>query len=335
MKSLLEQVTIVILSRDRHKNLISTINYFNRLNVKLVVLHKTDIPLGEDKIPNNVFYEPSQSSFIERCGRAVDLIATPFAILSADDERYLPSGLEKLVKILINNKTIASVGGQAISISHYGKYLTAWPLYSYLNNYVNEGTDIQQRVRYHYSNSKNNIPFSAMYRMYRKEDFRMLLRLLGQNENITTPYITEVTAELFSLWLGNITYCNEMVWLRNWLVPSINLPDWQRSITFIDWWNDSRFQSEKSDWEKRLRIAFGSSNFKLLCDALILNRTKESFESKLKYRIRINSQFKYFFRKYFLPKSLPLKVEKVYDICRERGIAIHQSEIEVAIKSML
>jgi hypothetical protein len=237
-----------------------------------------------------------------------------------------------MVTVLKFNTSISSVGAQAIALSSYGPLVSGQLLYKYLHGYSNTKNSLDERIKQHFANAGSNITFSSMYRMYRRDDFCKMLRLFSLNEGISTALITEVTSELFSLSLGDIVHVNELLWVRNFMVEPINTTDWQRSLTFIDWWQESRFKNERLNWLNILSSSLG--NYKVILESILMNRSHEkSGSARIKYNF-ISIKFKYLIRRVLRPKSLPKKMESACNELKKLEISYSEIELNQAISSM-
>lgn len=332
MINLLDELTIFILSRGRNKHLESTISYYKELDIRLVVLHKTKVPVDEKYLYPKLIYIVVDESYASRCSIALNYLATPYAILSTDDERYLPTTLINMLKVLKSNSIITSVGAQAIALLSYYSLIGGQTLYKYLHGYSNTNNNVNDRVLMHFSNAKSSITFSAMYRMYRSEDFSKMLKLFSLNDEIATALITEVTSEVFSLFLGDIFYLDELLWVRNFMVEPINTSDWSRSLTFKEWWQDVKYESERLKWVSNLKSSLGDVDF--IIENIVINRLNEEFKTgKIKYK-SLNIKFKYLVRRMIKPRSLPVKIAFVYEELKQLNIRYSEDELKYAIQSM-
>ena len=115
-EALLEKLTIVIFSYNRHKYLKRTIKYWSNYNVQLLVLDGSDSRLIDDCISSkNIKYVYDPVSLYSRLLNSADYINTEFMILGCDDEFYFPSALSECIKFLINERSYSSCGGCAAS----------------------------------------------------------------------------------------------------------------------------------------------------------------------------------------------------------------------------
>lgn len=332
----LEQLTILILARERHRHLLKTIRYYEKTKINILILHKSDKPLRAENFNKNIVYLNTNSSYSERCSLAITKIKTSFCILSCDDELYLPSTLQNMIKTLTSNKRVKSVGAQAIATFKYGPMTCGNLPYRYLYKYENLSQDLETRVKKHYKVHGNQVAFGAMYRMYRTKDFKMLLGILGSNKDVTTPYITEITAEIFSLYGGGVVYLNELLWIRNWNVKQVNASDWDRSLTFSQWWSDPRYSKEKRNWIRRMSNLIGFKDQEFIMAHFLKNREledkRETKRPKWKY---VDSHVKFLVRRLFNPASLPLPLIKVLPELDKHQVKYAKIEFEQAVKSIL
>lgn len=332
-KQLLNKLTIVILSRERNIHLKATVQFYNQYGIRLVVLHKSETGILSQLQNDNLNYIKTNKSFAERCTIAKKYINTPYAILSTDDERYLPSTLKNMVRILEKNKKVNSVGGQAIAFFTYSKLLCGQRLYSYLEKYTNNERSLQKRLIHHFKTAEERITFSSMYRMYRRKDFIKMLQLFSLGKGVSTALITEVTSEIFSLYKGNIHHVNELLWVRNFMIEPINRADWSRDITFKEWWNNETYNLEKSSWLERIGVDLSIGKVRLILGFIQKNRRNEEYKKPIRFH-RINTEFKYLMRKFFSPNTLPKSIGEVLHELSLSKTRYEKAELLHALESM-
>jgi hypothetical protein len=254
----LENLQVVIFSRDRHKQLIESLRYWNQCGIQTLVLHNTQEPLGSIDIPSTTEYIVHRGPFAERCEIASRNLKFNFFIIASDDERYLPAALSQMAKQLEESPELASVGGQAIGIMTHGLRYRTTLAYKSQIHYQNSSTDFLKRFDFHYESGQNYS--GAMYRVFRKDQFRSFLLLVSKFSDIGTPYIFEVTAELFWTLIGPAKYVDEVFWVRNWIVPPIQTGDWDRKQYFYEWAQDPNLKKEFESWKQVVAAEFEPLN---------------------------------------------------------------------------
>lgn len=332
----LENLQVVIFSRDRHKQLIESLRYWNQCGIQTLVLHNTQNPLGSIHIPSTTEYIVHRGPFAERCEIASRNLKLNFFIIASDDERYLPAALSNMVEKLKESPALASVGGQAIGIMVHGlRYRTTLAYKSQLH-YQNSSTDLHKRFDFHYESGQNYS--GAMYRVFRRDQFRSFLQLVSKFSDFSTPYIFEVTAEVFWTLIGPSKYVDEVFWVRNWVVPPIQKGDWDRKLYFYGWSQDPNFKMEFESWKEMVAKEFEplQSNANIFTKILFHRMKIEQNE-----QIR-NEKFKS--QRYAVIKKLvraaasifhaKYQTQELYAELNRYGVAVRDDELMVALTSM-
>jgi hypothetical protein len=332
----LENLQVVIFSRDRHKQLIESLRYWNQCGIQTLVLHNTQEPLGSIDIPPTTKYIVHRGSFAERCEIASRNLKFKFFIIASDDERYLPSVLSKMVEQLEESPELTSVGGQAIGVMTHGLRFRTNLAYKSQIHYQNTSTDFQRRFDFHYESGRN---FSgAMYRVFRRDDFRRFLLLISKFSDIGTPYIFEVTAELFWTLIGPAKYIDEVFWVRNWVVPPIQAGDWDRKLYFYEWSQDPKRKKEFESWKQMVTEEFEhlKSNPDLFT-TIALHRMKiEQNEEKRnqEFKKRKNVTIKKLARAIASIFHLKYQTNELYLEVGKYGVDVTNDELIMALTSM-
>jgi hypothetical protein len=241
-----------------------------------------------------------------------------------------------MVGQLIDSQELCSVGGQAVGIMTQGLRYRTTLAYKSQMHYQNEASDFHRRFEYHYESGKN---FSgAMFRVFRQNDFRRFLVLISKFSNISTPYIYEVTAELFWTTIGPAKYIDEVFWVRNWVVPPIQTNDWDRKQYFYEWCQDSVRRNEYEFWRKIFIKEFENilSNENVI-RKVILHRTKIE-ESEQTRNLEINKKRSKIIRK-FARVILSVfrqryQTNKLFLELGEHEVDVRNDELLLALNSM-
>lgn len=341
LSELLEELTVIIFSRGREKQLEKSIGYWATLDIRLLVVHNTDKPIEMSYEKQKVEYVVVEDSYAVRCKIASENIQTPFSIICSDDEFFLPSSLESMLKEFQKDKSLVSVGAQSMAISKYGPRISAKFIYRNLLDYRNLSSLPSSRIQKHFY--QDNMSFNgAMYRVLRTESMIQLLSLFYRCQSISTPYIFEVTGEIAVTLLGPSKYINEIFWLRNWIEPPINKKNWNRRIYFHNWWEEEIYKVERENWVKNL------GNFSLnlittneidnLLGKIYLKRKNSElheFNSTKKTNVHIPIAVKFFLRKILLPKSLPNSLEQEFLLIKASDVKFDKQEVMNTIRYII
>jgi len=331
----LESLTIVILSRERQQVLLKTMDYWHKCGVKTLVLDNSSEPILETSIPSSSNYIYCKGvSFPERAARAANFLSSTFAILSSDDEQYLPSALKEMISEMNSDPNIASIGGLAIGVDKYGPRVTGSRAYFSMRNYENVNTNNSTRMKFHFSNEYDRNRIAALYRLFYSKELCKILKIFGECTNISTPYIYEVTAEIVATALGGTKYLDTIYWIRNWRIPPIQKNDWNRRLLFFQWWDSSEFEQEKQYWIELLLLSIAEDlNRSELVNfinhfALVGRNSNSSLQTSITKILRFPNSLKYCLRKIFKSSSLPKRIEDVISEIKAEGIHANLSEIK-------
>lgn len=247
-------IDLIIFSRDREKALLSTMQRMSNSTLRVLVFHNSQSKLRDELIPSNCTYIHSPGmKYGERASIARSYIASNFCVISSDDDGIINSALLEMENWLICNPVYCSVGGISIGAFPYGGRISASVAYNEMKEYSLDGDDLNERLRNHLLfGSGNKPPRAGLYRLFRRDTMDKLLELFGELSDISTPYVYEVSAEIVSAWAGPTKYIDQLYWIRNWHAEEISKRDWNRHISFYEWWNNQKYSSEKKKFLKVL-----------------------------------------------------------------------------------
>lgn len=339
--SLLSEITVIIFSRNRSAELNRSIRYWSGLQVECLVLDNSPNKLTQIPISPLISYVYCPNlNFSQRARIAAELIKNKYSIICSDDERYTPSALAAMIKEMNNNSEILSMGGHAIAVGKYGPLVYGNFAYSQMLHYQNLNSNEFTRIEKHFGQKNLGWPIGAMYRIIRTEAMKKLLTLFSYCQNISTPYIYEVTSEIVVTALGKSQYLDCIFWIRNWETPAINQADWDRKLLFSQWWENEKFVDEKDRWVYDLTQEIfpteSSTKIGAIFKSIIeLRKTTEklpTFNSNSAFK---NDYAKYYYRRVFTPKSLPITVTQTLLNASNSGVISDVREVEFAIASIL
>ncbi len=332
----LENLQVVIFSRNRHKQLIESLRYWHHCGIKTLVLHNTQDPLDSIDIPPTTEYIVHRGPYAERCEIASRNLKFDFLIIASDDERYLPTALSKMVEQLEEFPELTSVGGQAIGIMANGLRYRTNLAYASQIQYQNTATDFQKRFYFHYESGRNYS--GAMYRVFRRDDFKKFLLLISKFSDIDTPYIFEVTAELFWTLVGPAKYVDEVFWVRNWVVPPIQTGDWDRKQYFYEWSQNPTHKKEFESWKQMVSEEFEplKSNPDFFTTIAFHRMKIEQNEQtrNQEFRKRKNVKMKKLARTVVSIFHSKYQTNKLYLELNRYGVGVRNDELVLALNSM-
>jgi hypothetical protein len=267
-------ITIVILSRGRELQLTRTIQFWRQTEFKTVIIHNTTIPLNLNLANTNVNYIVSQTDYAQRSTLAASSILTKYAILCADDELFIPSGLIFMGQFLEENSQFLSVGSGTVGVASSNSKLTLSRTYQNMIGYKNIEETIKDRLTFH-TIRQNQYRTGSMYRLMRVDVMQKMLMSFSQLSHMSTPYIYEVTAEIIVNGLGKTIYLDDIYWVRNWVNKEVAHTTWDRRLYFYIWWEDDRFELERTEWYALLQRTLGQNGIALSLEEILFDLYKK------------------------------------------------------------
>ncbi len=237
--SLLNKLTIVIFTYNRHKYLKRTIKYWSNYKVKLLILDGSDVELDDPCLQaKNVRYIYDTRGLHERLKNSGNFIDTEFTILSCDDEFYLPSALCSCIKYLLAESEYSSCGGRALGFGTYNNTIYGLEVYPKLKGHTLNQDSPLERIYNHFS---IYVP-SHHYSVIRSEKFKLISKLVFEKK-FSMYGGSELQFEFLVIFSGKSKIIPQLMWMRNKEVPQITtgLPQ----VRFKKWWVDKNYENEK------------------------------------------------------------------------------------------
>jgi glycosyltransferase domain-containing protein len=357
---LLEKLTIVIYTYNRHKFLKRTINYWLKFNVKILILDGSDCKFDELNLENkNIKYVHDQRGFYKRLIDSSNYINTEFMMLGCDDEFYLPSALNSCIKFLTKNPEYSTCGGCAIGFGvDHKKRITGSQIYSKLINASLNQDSVYERIQNHFSNYVQ----AHTYSILRTSKYKVICRYVFEKEyNFFAA--SEYQMEFLSVVAGKTKIIPELLWMRNTHeVPPIRgtSPTFDDTIKLGRWWNDARFKEEKFFLLHRMEIACNelfigkelklnqnliSELFEIFIDGqsskdrFSLNAYLKKIGSLLPYKIKNLIKIIICWNKIILIKNKNKAInckslEEEIKVLEEEGVLVNHKEINQVISSI-
>ena len=285
-EKILEKLTLVICSYNRHKYLKRTIRYWSRLKIKLVIIDGSDQKLKDPCLEaNNVQYIYEKKSFYERLLNSINYIETEFMMLGCDDEFYLPSSLIACIKFLSNEPSFSSCGGRALGFFSKKNNLFGIEQYPKLKNIILDHDSFSERVEKHFS---NYVP-AHMYSVIRSKKWKIICKCVFSKEYSFFAAM-ELQIEFLIMVSGKSKILPNLMWMRNKEVPGIRGtgPSMSESMTIYNWWHEKKYEKEKDDFLYSMKITseklLRDKNFKIY-DGLISKLFETYIHKFLDYKL--------------------------------------------------
>jgi glycosyltransferase domain-containing protein len=264
------------LSRERQAQILKTIAIWKKQPFHFIILDNSSTSLSY-KMPRNVDYIFLPGvSFAERANIAKSYLVAPYSIICCDDEFFATSSLNKMANFLDTHPEFSTVGGKSVGILKYGPRILVSNTYSHMNNYRNTDSNCKKRISsYLFNDFENTRSIGGMYRLYRKDDMKILLESFSIARNFPSPSIFEFLGEIIGIAIGPTINLPEIYLVRNFKQPISLHADWDRSVYFSEGWEIFKHSPDKKNFITRI------SNILSLDEDFILS-VFEELAAKLK-----------------------------------------------------
>lgn len=333
----LSKITLVILSHNRQHCLQKTLPFYKDSGIQLLVLDNSPVRLAPEYIPENCSYINSDEPFAVRSARAAELLTTPYTIIGADDEVYLPTSLERMQGFLELNPDYVAVGGYAVAVWEYGPSIAAAWAYSRTYGYHNEELEPLDRIAKHTGNGNNPLTSFFTCNLTRTWAAQECLSMYAKAPVLATDAISVLTI----CGAGKSKYLDHVYWIRNWNQSPRSHSEWNRKIFLHEWWEDSSNELASCRFSEELEATYRKfTSLPTFSDAwsLILKSDKATQKrvSLIKGtlqnigEIKTLKSFKYYFKSLLSPNSLPVTAEELTHQMVDKGIDIPLIEFNKA-----
>lgn len=309
----LSQITLVILSHNRQHCLKKTLEFYEATSLNILVLDNSPAPLENAFLPKNCRYFNIDEPFAARSARAAELIKTPYTIIGADDEIYLPCSLEKMQEFLDKNQDYVAAGGYAMAIWEYGPTIAASWAYKRTYKYHNNGNTPLERINLHTGNGTNPLTSFFTCNLTRTWAARECLTMYAKAPVLATDAISVLTI----CGAGKSKYLDLVYWVRNWNQSPRSHAGWDRRVFLHEWWENPRNKDMRDlfieDLSSVYRKYTADDSFHKAWDTILesdktLQRRVPTFKNKIRSvgEIRLLKNYKYLIKRIVRPSSLPV-----------------------------
>ncbi len=333
----LSRTTLIILSRNRQHCLRKILPFYQGVNLQILVLDNSPAALDPRFIPDNCTYFNADEPFAIRSARAAELVTTPYTIIGADDEIYLPSSLQRMQNFLDLNLDYVAVGGYAMAVWEYGPKIAATWAYEKTYRYHNDETEPLKRIAKHTGNGTSPLTSFFTCNLTRTWAAQECLSMYAKAPVLATDAISVLTI----CGAGKSKYLDLVYWVRNWNQSPKSHAGWNRKVFLHEWWADSNNRLAADQFATELELVYQkytalptfASAWDLILDS---DKSLQKRESSLKVLIRSFNERRTFksirfrVKSIFHPKGLPTTVEVISHRMSERGIYIPKIELHSA-----
>ncbi len=337
----LQNLTIVIITYNRHKYLKRTLNYWLNYDVKVLIIDGSNTKFEDICLQKkNVKYIHDQRSVDDRFLSSINFINTEFMIVSSDDEFFLPSTLSKCVDFLSINPSFSCCGGRAVGFRTKEKKILGIRQYPKLKNLCLDNENAADRVSKHFF---SYVP-AHFYSVIRTKKWKTICSYVFEKK-YSFGSSSELQMEFLIMVSGKSKIISELMWMRNNEVAPINT---ELETPLQKWWYDKNYEKEKFSFLQRMKKACNelSTNINPELNEQAISKLFEVYVIKLLEHRKRNvlrkilsllpikieaklSKFIHKFYKIFTAKENSLEGE--INILKAEGVLVNAEEIKQII----
>ena len=243
--TVLSLLTVVIPCYDRQDFLLRQCVYWHRRGASVVIVDGSPRSLSDSvqqtiSSLGDVTYLHAEVSMMDRLKLACEYLQTPYTILLGDDEFLLGAGLCSAITALEQDASLAACIAQSLafhpsadgSFCSYDRGYPHWK-YSVMQD------DVGERLRV----AMSNYTAATCYAVLRTP---VWCKSWGQLENWSSPYVGEMQQGITTYIWGKLKTVDEVYWMRSSENRPVTSKDFNRGLTFPDWWRYTRFEDERA-----------------------------------------------------------------------------------------
>jgi len=311
---MLQDLTIIIPTRERHDYIFRQIEYWKNENVKLIILDQSKSPLPQNNLflsDNIKYYHFLNKNLFERISFASSLITSEYAIYLPDDEFLIPKTLSRCINFLDKNKDYVSCAGRSIEFSIKNR-IVARNIYENLNDFDINFDDPYERTL----NLAHPYKFQPIHSVSKSDVWKDVSKILLKCKDLP-PDMFELLFGFTAAYLGKLKVINELMNLRSNENPPVDTIDWNQKFLAPKWFYSLNHKSEIESFLNALdeielpnfknSIIMGINSY---CLNFLINEKSYRLKSE-KLISRINH-----FIKILINRIYPKKFDSLIDHCK-------------------
>jgi len=129
---MLNKITLLIPTHNRHSHLERTLNYYKKSDIKIIVVDSTKIPFAlKNKFKIDYYHYP-ECYYSEKLCKTIQKVKTPYVLMCPDDDFIIASTISKCINFLEEHKDYSSAQGHWFRFRVIKGITSFWPSLSYL-----------------------------------------------------------------------------------------------------------------------------------------------------------------------------------------------------------
>lgn len=188
MVYMLKDVTILIPSFNRHRQLKRLLEYYRGLEINIIVGDSTSIPFPNvDGYKNLKYFHYPNYPYAKKLALIYKKIKTSYVLFCADDDFVIPVAIKKCVAFLKKNPDYNSAHGHYVFFEKHKDNISFYPFYLKSINLDINGKTPSERVIQILSNY-----MQLLYAVTKTSDIKPIFKLLEKNPKIKNDNLVEL-----------------------------------------------------------------------------------------------------------------------------------------------
>jgi len=126
---MLDKITIVIATKNRHHYLERVIDYYSESGIQILVADATKESYGKTLPGNVTYYHYPEVPYCTKLDDVFKKVNTPYSLMCADDDFIIPTAINTCVEFLDKNPDYSSAQGHYVFFYHSKNKLFYTPAY--------------------------------------------------------------------------------------------------------------------------------------------------------------------------------------------------------------
>ncbi|MNK04981.1 Glycosyl transferase family 2 [compost metagenome] len=244
--------TIIIPPHNRPKHLDRVLEYLMPFQFKHIVIADSSNEVYENPVleHSTIHYMHLKGmNFSEKMQLAMNQVQTPYCMLMAEDDFYVPETIEHCVQFLRNNSDYSSCQGLYTRFDTFSSKV--FTKFIYLNSFrrdINQ-PEILDRIDDLFHNY-----IQLFYTVHRTHTLKKVFEFSGQK--YTNMFVIEILLAVFALIEGKHKVLNEFYGAREEIKTSVG----KTHVTFHDFASEEKYRKEYADLLSELAALISEKN---------------------------------------------------------------------------
>ncbi|MBI4208589.1 MAG: TIGR00180 family glycosyltransferase [Deltaproteobacteria bacterium] len=241
--SSLSSLSLVTPTYNRQRFALRSMRFWSGKGAHVIMIDGSSQPIPQEHlagVADNVRYMWMPISLEERLRAATQLLDTEYVALLADDEFFLPNGLQRCIDELESREDVIACVGRCLNFWATKRRLTV------SHRYMSWPSILQESAQERMEAKMATLHALTIYGVVRRDPWVNCIRLVTEKV-FSCCYVTEHLFELFSSYQGKSRVIDVLSWFRSGENHPTSFKGWNRDYHFEHWYREQRNAAEISE----------------------------------------------------------------------------------------